>query len=153
MRSGASVLPSVIRFGLAAASRDQALRAIVHDLYGAGALLEEEEPYRRLVEREKVQSTALGGGIAIPHARTHYCDELRLAVARLAPPVDFGASDSIPVDLVFLLLGPPEAPGEHVRLLARIARLAQKREAVEALRAARDPADFRAVVERELAAV
>jgi PTS system fructose-specific IIC component len=142
--------PSVVRVDLAATDRDGVLRALVHDLRALGALAEEEEPFRRLLEREETATTALGGGIALPHARTASCPEPRLAVARLAPPVDFGASDTIPVDLVFLLVGPPEAPGEHVKLLARLAKLAQRFAVLEILRGAEDEQEFRAILEREL---
>ncbi len=150
MRQSAGFAPSVVRVDLASKGRDDALRLLVADLRAAGAVREEVEPIRRLLEREAVATTALGGGIALPHARTVACPVPRLAVARLSPAVDFGASDAIPVDLVFLLLGPPEAPGEHVKLLARIAKLAQRRGTLAELRGARDDREFRAILDREL---
>lgn len=150
MKRLAGLTPVVVKLGLAAASWQEILRELVRELRLAGALTEEAEPYRRLVEREETASTALGGGIALPHARTLSSPDARLAVARLAPPVDFNAPDSIPVDLVFLLVGPPEAPGEHVRLLAAIAKLAQRSWALADLRGARDVREFRAVLDREL---
>jgi mannitol/fructose-specific phosphotransferase system IIA component (Ntr-type) len=142
--------PMVARVDLASRGRDDALLILLHDLRAAGALDQEEEPFRRLVEREAAASTALGGGIALPHARTQHCPMPRLAVARLSPTVEFGAADGIPVDLVFLLLGPPEAPGEHVKLLARIAKLAQRSGVLADLRSARDDREFRVILEREL---
>jgi nitrogen PTS system EIIA component len=142
--------PTVARVDLASRSRDEALLVLVHDLRAAGALDQEEEPFRRILEREAAATTALGGGIALPHARTPYCPVPRLAVARLSPAVDFGATDGIPVDLVFLLLGPPESPGEHVKLLARIAKLAQRNGVLENLRAAEDDLEFREILEVEL---
>jgi len=135
---------------LATRGRDDALFKLVDDLRAAGALLETDEPVLRLIEREAAATTALGGGIALPHARTAFCPDPCLAVARLSPAVDFGATDTIPVDLVFLLLGPPEAPGEHVRLLARIAKLAQREGVLSELRGARDEREFREILEREL---
>ncbi len=150
MNPAAGFAPSVVHVDLAARERDEALRLLVAELRAAGAVRDDAEPLRKLVEREAVASTALGGGIALPHARTVSCPEPRLAVARLSPPVDFGASDTVPVDLVFLLLGPPEAPGEHVRLLARIAKLAQRKAVLAELRGAPDGRSFRAVLDREL---
>jgi PTS system fructose-specific IIA component len=146
----AGLAPSVVRVDLAARGRDDVLRILVRDLRAAGALDQEDEPFRRLLEREAAATTALGGGIALPHARTSHCPSPRLAVARLVPALDFDASDAIPVDLVFLLLGPPEAPGEHVKLLARIARLAQRESILADLRGARDEPEFRAILGREL---
>ncbi len=150
MMPSAGFAPSVVRVDLAARGRDEVLRRLVADLRAAGAVRDVEEPLRRLVEREAVATTALGGGIALPHARTAGCAEPRLAVARLSPAVDFGATDGIAVDLVFVLLGPPEAPGEHVRLLARIARLAQRKTALAELRGAPDEGSFRSILDREL---
>ncbi|MBZ5637800.1 MAG: PTS sugar transporter subunit IIA [Acidobacteriia bacterium] len=150
MRSSAGFVPSVVRVDLATRGRDDALLVLVRDLRAAGALGQEDEPFRRLLEREAAASTALGGGIALPHARTIHCHTPRLAVARLAPALEFGATDGIPVDLVFLLLGPPEAPGEHVRLLSRIAKLAQREGVLAELRGARDEAEFRGILGREL---
>jgi nitrogen PTS system EIIA component len=142
--------PDFVRRGLVVSSWREALLALVRALHSNGKIRVAEEPYARLLEREAAGSTALGGGIALPHARSTASPEARLAVALLEPAVDFNAADGIPVDLVFLLLGPPEAPGEHVKLLARIARLAQRASVLEELRAARADAEFREVLEREL---
>ncbi len=142
--------PAVAKSSLAVASWQECLLVLVRALHDAGKVATVDEPYRSLLEREAVASTALGGGIALPHARTPASPEATMAVARLVPAVDFRAPDGAPVDLVFLLVGPPEAPGEHVRILARVARLAQRPSVLEDLRAARDDDRFRAVLEREL---
>ena len=150
MKPAAGFAPTVVRVDLAARSRDDVLRLLVADLRAAGAVRDEAEPFRKLLEREEAATTALGGGIALPHARTASCPDPRLAVARLAPALDFGATDSIPVDLVFLLLGPPEAPGEHVKFLARIAKLAQRSGVLADLRSAADDRELREILDREL---
>lgn len=150
MNHAAGSRPTVVRLDLAASGRDDALRILVEDLRAAGALCSVEEPFRKLLDRESAATTALGGGIAIPHARTSDSPEPCLAVARLAPPVDFGATDRIPVDLVILLFGPPEAPGEHVKLLSRLAKLAQRDAVLADLRGAADEREFRAILDREL---
>jgi len=142
--------PEVVRLGLRVSSWQEALLVLVRALHKTGAIREASEPYARLLEREAAASTALGGGIALPHARTMASPEPRLAVALLDPAVEFNAPDGIPVDLVFLLVGPPEAPGEHVKLLARIARLAQRAGVLADLRSAPDEDGLRAILEREL---
>lgn len=148
--SPSALRPAVAKSSLAVASWQECLLVLVRALHDAGRVATVDEPYRRLLEREAVASTALGGGIALPHARTPASPEATMAVARLVPAVDFRAPDGAPVDLVFLLVGPPEAPGEHVRILARVARLAQRPSVLEDLRAAGDDDRFRAVLEREL---
>jgi len=82
-----------------------------------------EQVYERLLERERLGSTGLSGGVALPHARMAGVDEARGAFLRLAEPVDFDAMDGQPVDLVFALLVPEEATDEHLQLLAALARM------------------------------
>ncbi len=143
-------MPDCVVLGLEVADREALFRVLVGRLHASGLIGDDEEPYRRLVEREAMQTTAVGRGLAIPHARSLRCAYQRLAVARLAPPLDFDAPDRMPVDLVFLVLGPHEDPAGQVRLLGKIARLMQKGEAVGALRAAPDVETIEDVVRREL---
>lgn len=82
-----------------------------------------ERIYERLLERERLGSTGLSGGVALPHARMPDIHETRGAFLRLTTPIDFDSLDGRPVDLVFALLVPDEATEEHLRLLADLARL------------------------------
>lgn len=79
--------------------------------------------FERLLERERLGSTGLEGGVALPHARMPGIDESRGAFLTLDTPVDFDSVDGQPVDLVFALLVPEEATTEHLQLLAELARL------------------------------
>ncbi|MGF1549587.1 MAG: PTS sugar transporter subunit IIA [Sphingomonadaceae bacterium] len=92
---------------------------------------------RRLAERERLGSTGFGNGAAIPHARIEGLERLYGYFARLEKPVDFEAIDRIPVDLVFLLLSPPDAGAEHLKALARISRLLRDEAVLAKLRGAR----------------
>lgn len=76
-----------------------------------------------LVQRERLGSTAVGNGVAIPHGKLPKLERLFGLFARLAKPIDFEALDSQPVDLIFLLLAPESAGADHLKALARIARL------------------------------
>lgn len=96
----------------------QALGAAVADRHG----LDPRTVADRLVEREKLGSTGFGGGIAIPHAKLAGLDGIVGAFARLGQPVDFAAVDAMPVDLVFMLLSPPDAGAAHLKTLARVSR-------------------------------
>ena len=76
----------------------------------------------RVREREALGSTGFGQGVAIPHARLAGLERVTIVVARLAQPVDYGALDELPVDLVVLLLSPEDAGADHLKALARISR-------------------------------
>ncbi|KPF73732.1 hypothetical protein IP88_08720 [alpha proteobacterium AAP81b] len=100
----------------------------------------------RLQERELLGSTGFGDGTAIPHARIADLPRVTALVARLAPPVDYGALDGGPVDLVVLLLSPEGAGADHLKALARISRTLRSPAAVAGLRAAGDEAALRAAL-------
>ena len=88
-------------------------------------------------ERERLGSTGFGGGVAIPHGKLAQIDRIYALVARLAQPIDYKAIDGEKVDLVFLLLSPPDAGAEHLKALAAISRLVRHAATVEKLRGAR----------------
>ena len=83
----------------------------------------EREIFDVLLERERLGTTGVGKGIAIPHGKLADLDQLYGVFARLAQPIDFEAIDDQPVDLIFLLLAPESAGADHLKALARISRL------------------------------
>jgi PTS system nitrogen regulatory IIA component len=93
----------------------------------------------RLVERERLGSTGFGGGVAIPHGKIDGLQNVVGVFARLAAPVDFQAIDDLPVDLVFLLLSPPDSGVEHLKALARVSRRLRDKGFVAKLRGAASP--------------
>ena len=99
--------------------------------------IEPKHVVERLVERERLGSTGFGGGVAIPHGKLAQLDRVYALVARLASPIDYKAIDGTPVDLVFLLLSPPDAGAEHLKALAAVSRLIRHGATVEKLRGAR----------------
>ena len=104
-----------------------------------------------LVQRERLGSTGLGRGIAIPHAKMKDLTSIHCLFARLDEPVDFESLDGEPVDLIFVLLAPEHASGDHLKALARISRLLREPHALERLRAARDKNSLYAVLTQPLA--
>jgi len=113
--------PDTILANLAVASKKalfQALGAAVADRHG----LDPRAVAERLAEREKLGSTGFGGGIAIPHAKVAGLDGIVGAVAQLDQPIEFQAIDDMPVDLVFMLLSPPDSGADHLKTLARVSR-------------------------------
>ena len=108
------------------------------DLAHRAALLhgiDERRVYDLLLERERLGSTGIGGGIAIPHGRMSTLTQPRGLFARLAHPIDFDSIDERPVDVVFLLVAPEGAGADHLKALARVSRLLRDRSLVEKLRA------------------
>jgi len=97
--------------------------------------VDERKLFDRLLERERLGSTGIGGGIAIPHGRMATMAKPLGLFARMAHPVDFDAIDERPVDIVFLLVTPEGAGADHLKALARVSRLLRDRSLVEKLRA------------------
>ena len=97
--------------------------------------LDERRLFDRLLERERLGSTGIGGGIAIPHGRMPGLAKPVGVFARLVHPVDFDSIDERPVDSVFLLLAPEGAGADHLKALARVSRLLRDRSLVDKLRA------------------
>ncbi len=90
-----------------------------------------------LNEREKLGSTGLGQGVAIPHGKIEGLERIYGLFARIAEPVDYKAIDGRKVDLVFLLLSPPDSGAEHLRALAAISRVIREGSTLEKMRGAR----------------
>ena len=91
-----------------------------------------------LLQREKLGSTGVGNGVAIPHGKLAKLGGLFGLFARLDRPIDFEALDGQPVDLIFLLLAPEAAGADHLKALARVARLLRDPEVARRLRESRD---------------
>lgn len=91
-----------------------------------------------LMERERLGTTGVGNGIAIPHGKLPNLERLHGLFARLDHPIDFDAIDERPVDLIFLLLAPESAGADHLKALARVSRLLRDKAACEKLRGTDD---------------
>lgn len=112
------------------------LRHLSAHLGDVGIVDDVEELEAHLVERERAHTTVLGEGVAIPHATLEGVAESVVLVASAREPIPFGPSEVDPVRIFFLLVSPPGRHGEHIKLLARICRLARKDGFVEELREA-----------------
>lgn len=124
-----AILPS-----LKAGSKKQVLQLLAAK---ASALsgIPEHAVFDVLNEREKLGSTGAGNGVAIPHGRFPELQKIIGLFARMEQPVDFGAVDDHPVDLLFVLLAPEEAGADHLKALAVISRLLRDKDVREKLRA------------------
>ncbi|MDO8861358.1 PTS IIA-like nitrogen regulatory protein PtsN [Haliea sp. E1-2-M8] len=100
--------------------------------------LADSDIFAQLIARERLGSTGLGAGIAIPHCRIANCSEPIGCLATLEEAIDFDAPDDIPVDILFVLLVPEQAHQAHLDILARIARLFSQSDFCAQLRSAPD---------------
>jgi len=101
--------------------------------------LDERTLLENLTKREKLGSTAVGNGIAIPHANISGISEPRVLVATLSEGLDFNAVDDQPIDIVFLLLAPDNEGSEHLQALALVSRLLRNNELTNKLRGCKSP--------------
>ena len=106
---------------------------------GAALGLSSETVYRALLAREKLGSTAIGEGIAIPHCRINECSEAAGCIVTLQEPIDYGSADGQDVDIIFVLLVPEEATEAHLKLLAALARSFSNAEVRDRVRQTQDP--------------
>lgn len=127
--------PESVVPGMKATSKKQALQELAKRASAATGV-DERRIFDVLLERERLGSTAVGQGIAIPHARLSEIDKLFGMFARLETPIDFDAVDDQPVDLVFLLLAPESAGADHLKALARVSRLLRDKASCAKLRGA-----------------
>jgi len=102
--------------------------------------------FETLIERERLGSTGMGQGIAIPHGHIAGLRQITGLFAQLDNPVDFDATDDQPVDLLFVLLAPEGAGADHLKALARVSRLLRNQSVCEKLRAAQTPAALYALL-------
>ena len=139
------VAPNAVIAALKVNSKKQALQ----ELAAKAAQLtgqNERAVFEVLLQREKLGSTGVGNGIAIPHGKLPKLHKLFGLFARLDRPIDFEALDGQPVDLVFLLLAPETAGADHLKALARVARLLRDPDVARKLRESRDTAALYAVL-------
>ena len=131
------VAPEAILPALKVISKKQALQELAAR---AAALTGQNERsvFEVLLQREKLGTTAVGYGVAIPHGKLPKLGKVFGLFARLERPVDFEALDGQPVDLVFLLLAPEAAGADHLKALARVARLLRDPEVARKLRNSHD---------------
>ena len=108
--------------------------------------LSQRDIFDALLQRERLASTGVGRGIAIPHGKIAGLDKIVGLFARLEKPVDFDAFDNEPVDLLFVLLAPETAGADHLKALAKVSRLLRDQHAVEQLRGSKDRAALYAIL-------
>lgn len=133
------VVREAVIVDLQATTKEDAIREIVAGLHAAGRLTEsdQESVTKAILNREELGSTGIGQGVAVPHTRHPMVDRLIGTVALSDKGVEFAALDGEPVDILFLLVSPPNQPGDHLRALENISRHLKDEQFVRFLRQAR----------------
>jgi mannitol/fructose-specific phosphotransferase system IIA component (Ntr-type) len=131
--------PRAVRVGLPGTEKDEVIETVLGLLEGDPAVDDLDQVREDVFERERVMSTGVGKGLALPHARSSAVRDTVAAFAVTASPVEFGAIDSKAVRLVFLMVGPEWERSRHIKLLSRISRLMSRDEFRERLLSAPDP--------------
>ena len=150
MDLGDMIAPEAVIPSLKAKSKKQVLQDLAQKASALTAV-KAADIFESLLTRERLGSTGVGRGIAIPHCRLGPIKRIFCLFARLEPTIDFEAHDGDPVDLVFLLLAPEHAGADHLKALARISRLMREPNSVEKLRASRDRAAIYSVLTEPMA--
>ncbi len=145
MELGDLIGPEAVIPALKANDNKQAFQALAERAANIAGLAS-RDVYDTLLQRERLGSTGVGRGIAIPHGRLAQLQKIVCVFARLEHPIDFEAPDEEPVDLVFLLLAPEPAGADHLKALARISRLLREPQTTEKLRGAHDRAALYSVL-------
>jgi len=117
------IRPECFLHDLTEKTREDALRRIIHEAAAKGLIKDEGELFSKLMERENIQTTAVGNGIAIPHCFTDEISDLVIIVARAPGGLEFDSFDGKPTQVIFLLMGNRQEHSLHLKALARIARL------------------------------
>jgi len=139
--------PDMVLISPDVADRDGLFRLFGDMVAGAGFVSSADEVAAKLEEREKILSTGIGGGVAVPHAQLPGLGRLVMAASSHPDGLEYPALDDQPVRLVFCLLGDANTTADHLAGLARLARLARRRAALEPLVAAADGRAFVAALE------
>ncbi len=131
-------------------SRQDVVVRLVAALASGGRVIDQKALVADIQKREDEAATTIGGGIVLPHARSRHIEDLAVAVATLAHPIECETPDGRPVDIVILSASPAAGTRGLLRVLARLARLVKKGEFPSALRRAADPEAMMAVFAADL---
>jgi PTS system nitrogen regulatory IIA component len=138
--------PTGLLPGLNCQGKVEVIERLVGVLASAGNVLDTQGILAEILRREQDDTTAIGGGLALPHARVQGLEHLLIAVATLVQPLDMPTPDDQPVDVLFLILSPDHEPRRMLRVLARLVRLVRRSDLLTKLRQAASPREMAAAI-------
>ncbi|HDN60009.1 MAG TPA: PTS sugar transporter subunit IIA [Candidatus Marinimicrobia bacterium] len=134
--------PELVVYPLEASSKEEVISKLIYALQSAGKLTHPEIAKKAVMEREKLMSTGVGRGVAIPHGKYPYTDEVLVCVGVSRKGVDFDAVDGQPVYIFVLLLTPEKQPSKHLKLLSKFSRILNTVQAREEILEAQSPEEI-----------
>jgi fructose-specific phosphotransferase system IIA component len=140
---------SVIRTNLPGTTKEEIINAMIDIVAGQPHVIDKEKMRIAIFEREKIMSTGVGSGFAIPHGKTDAVSDIVAAFAVTAQAIDYQSLDDQPVRLVFLLVGRDNMVGPHIKLLSRISRLMNKEDFRKQLLEAKTPREIFEIFQKE----
>lgn len=138
-----------VRTNLPGQTKDEILNAMIELASDSDRILDKEKVRSAILEREKIMSTGVGSGFAIPHGKTDAVSDIVGAFAVTAQPIDYKSLDEQPVRIVFLLVGRDNMVGPHIKLLSRISRLMNKEDFRKKLLDAPSPGEILELFKQE----
>jgi fructose-specific phosphotransferase system IIA component len=118
--------PEYIKIPLTGDSKEAVIKELISTLAPFRLFGDQDKVFQAVMDREKIMTTGVGRGVAIPHCKKEVCQEFGIAMGIHPEGVDFQSIDGKPARIIFLLVGPENNPGMHIRLLSRISRLISK---------------------------
>ncbi|MSR82713.1 MAG: PTS sugar transporter subunit IIA [Candidatus Latescibacteria bacterium] len=141
--------PHSVLVGLQGETKEEIIKELVDSLEAGSVFTDREKVLQAVVEREKIMSTGIGDGIAIPHGKSDAVTRLAAALGIHKRGVDFEALDGEPAYVFFLLVSPANVSGPHIKALARISRLLKNDDFKKRLISAADTAEIMRLIEAE----
>jgi fructose PTS system EIIBC or EIIC component len=141
MKLASFLREELIELNLKSKSKDDVIQELITLINKTGEITDLDEFKKTILEREQLETTGIGDGIAIPHGRTDSVKQLVIAFGRSTDGVDFQCLDSNPAHLFFMIASPQNASGVYLRVLAKISRLLKNYDFRSALRNAQTPAE------------
>lgn len=141
--------PDLIKYPLVASSKIEVIKELLAVLVEQQRIRNPEEILAAILEREKILSTGLGNGVAIPHCRSNAVQEFSLALGIHPRGVEFQSLDHKPSHIIFLLVGPEAETGSHLRLLSRISRIISKPEVRESIMASHSATEIHRILQNQ----
>jgi fructose-specific phosphotransferase system IIA component len=139
----------LIKIPLSGADRDACIHELIELLAGKNKIKNTDSIFKAVLEREKIMTTGVGNGIAIPHCKHADSPEFSVCLGVQTSGVNFDAIDKKPVKIIFLLVGPENNPGLHIKLLSRISRLMSNEELRSQLLSCESNDDAYSVIQEE----
>lgn len=149
MRLTDILLEEHIQIPLKAADRDDSIKKLLTLLDKNNMLADFKQAYQAVLEREKLMTTGVGNYVAIPHCKHNSCPNFAVALGVQLQGVDFSSVDKKKAKIIFLLVGPENNPGMHIKLLSRISRLMSNEDLRQHLLNCKKPSEILRVINEE----